>query len=65
MGCSTFFEHTVLPEISLDKINKGALLEEVRLLGCGATAGKGAVMNTAKQKKGGSVGCGKVMPDRA
>ncbi|MDN0075641.1 S-(hydroxymethyl)glutathione dehydrogenase/class III alcohol dehydrogenase [Crenobacter sp. SG2303] len=55
MGTSTFSEYTVLPEISLAKINKTAPLEEVCLLGCGVTTGMGAVMNTAKVKEGDSV----------
>ncbi|MCG3743814.1 S-(hydroxymethyl)glutathione dehydrogenase/class III alcohol dehydrogenase [Vibrio cincinnatiensis] len=55
MGCSTFSEYTVLPEISLAKVNKKAPLEEVCLLGCGVTTGMGAVMNTAKVKKGDTV----------
>jgi len=55
MGTSTFSEYTVLPEISLAKINKAAPLEEVCLLGCGVTTGMGAVMNTAKVKPGDSV----------
>ncbi|PSU62069.1 S-(hydroxymethyl)glutathione dehydrogenase/class III alcohol dehydrogenase [Photobacterium phosphoreum] len=52
MGCSTFSEYTVLPEISLAKISKEAPLEEVCLLGCGVTTGMGAVLNTAKVKEG-------------
>ena len=48
MGCSTFAEYTVLPEISLAKVNPSAPLNEVCLLGCGVTTGMGAVMNTAK-----------------
>ncbi|MCU4676391.1 S-(hydroxymethyl)glutathione dehydrogenase/class III alcohol dehydrogenase [Catenovulum sp. 2E275] len=55
MGCSTFAEHTVLPEISLAKVNPKAPLEEVCLLGCGVTTGMGAVMNTAKVKEGDTV----------
>ncbi|NVD36331.1 S-(hydroxymethyl)glutathione dehydrogenase/class III alcohol dehydrogenase [Marinobacter lutaoensis] len=55
MGCSTFSEYTVLPEISLAKINKEAPLEEVCLLGCGVTTGMGAVMNTAKVEEGATV----------
>ena len=55
MGTSTFSEYTVLPEISLAKINKAAPLEEVCLLGCGVTTGMGAVINTAKVKPGDSV----------
>ena len=55
MGCSTFSEYTVLPEISLAKVNKSAPLEEVCLLGCGVTTGMGAVLNTAKVKEGDTV----------
>ncbi|MCK5817870.1 MAG: S-(hydroxymethyl)glutathione dehydrogenase/class III alcohol dehydrogenase [Psychromonas sp.] len=55
MGCSTFSEYTVLPEISLAKVNKQAPLEEVCLLGCGVTTGMGAVLNTAKVEKGDNV----------
>lgn len=55
MGCSTFSEYTVLPEISLAKVNQDAPLEEVCLLGCGVTTGMGAVMNTAKVQEGDSV----------
>ncbi|WP_308368650.1 MULTISPECIES: S-(hydroxymethyl)glutathione dehydrogenase/class III alcohol dehydrogenase [unclassified Microbulbifer] len=55
MGCSTFSEYTVLPEISLAKVDKAAPLEEVCLLGCGVTTGMGAVMNTAKVEEGASV----------
>ena len=55
MGCSTFSEYTVLPEISLAKVNKEAPLEEVCLLGCGVTTGMGAVMNTAQVEEGATV----------
>ncbi|GAB55277.1 S-(hydroxymethyl)glutathione dehydrogenase [Glaciecola punicea ACAM 611] len=55
MGCSTFSEYTVLPEISLAKVNKKAALDEVCLFGCGVTTGIGAVMNTAKVQPGNSV----------
>ncbi|WP_288372708.1 S-(hydroxymethyl)glutathione dehydrogenase/class III alcohol dehydrogenase [uncultured Marinobacter sp.] len=55
MGCSTFSEYTVLPEISLAKVNPSAPLEEVCLLGCGVTTGMGAVMNTAKVEEGATV----------
>ncbi|NIZ00411.1 S-(hydroxymethyl)glutathione dehydrogenase/class III alcohol dehydrogenase [Thalassospira lucentensis] len=55
MGCSTFAEYTVLPEISLAKINKSAPLEEVCLLGCGVTTGMGATVNAAKVQDGDSV----------
>lgn len=55
MGCSTFSEYTVLPEISLAKVNPDAPLEEVCLLGCGVTTGMGAVLNTAKVQEGDTV----------
>jgi|TARA_R110000751_G_scaffold52093_6_gene113730 S-(hydroxymethyl)glutathione dehydrogenase/alcohol dehydrogenase len=55
MGCSTFSEYTVLPEISVAKVNKSAPLEEVCLLGCGVTTGMGAATNAAKVKKGDTV----------
>jgi len=55
MGCSTFSEYTVVPEIALAKINKAAPLEKVCLLGCGVTTGIGAVLNTAKVEPGATV----------
>jgi len=55
MGTSTFSEYTVLPEISLAKINPQAPLDKVCLLGCGITTGIGAVLNTAKVPPGSSV----------
>jgi S-(hydroxymethyl)glutathione dehydrogenase/alcohol dehydrogenase len=55
MGTSTFSEYTVVPEISLAKIDPTAPLEKVCLLGCGVTTGIGAVHNTAKVKKGDTV----------
>lgn len=55
MGCSTFAEYTVVPEIALAKINPKAPLEKVCLLGCGVTTGIGAVLNTAKVEKGSTV----------
>ncbi|GAB3388297.1 S-(hydroxymethyl)glutathione dehydrogenase/class III alcohol dehydrogenase [Azotobacter armeniacus] len=55
MGCSTFSEYTVLPEISLAKIPKDAPLEKVCLLGCGVTTGIGAVLNTARVTEGATV----------
>ncbi|NIR30976.1 MAG: S-(hydroxymethyl)glutathione dehydrogenase/class III alcohol dehydrogenase [Gammaproteobacteria bacterium] len=55
MGTSTFSEYTVLPEISLAKINPAAPLEKVCLLGCGITTGIGAVLNTAKARPGSTV----------
>ena len=55
MGTSTFSEYTVLPEISLAKINPAAPLEKVCLLGCGITTGVGAVLNTAKVEPGSTI----------
>ena len=55
MGTSTFSEYTVLPEISLAKINPQADLKEVCLLGCGVTTGMGAVTNAANVQTGDSV----------
>jgi len=55
MGTSTFSEYTVLPEISLAKINPQAPLDKVCLLGCGITTGIGAVLHTAKVRPGSSV----------
>lgn len=55
MGTSTFSEYTVIPEISLAKINKSAPLEKVCLLGCGVTTGLGAVAKIAKVKAGDTV----------
>ncbi len=55
MGCSTFSEYTVVPEIALAKINPAAPLDKVCLLGCGVTTGIGAVVNTAKVEPGSTV----------
>jgi S-(hydroxymethyl)glutathione dehydrogenase/alcohol dehydrogenase len=55
MGTSTFAEYTVVPEISLAKVNPKAPLEKICLLGCGVTTGIGAVLNTAKVKEGSCV----------
>jgi len=52
MGTSTFSEYSVVPEISLAKINTEAPLEKVCLLGCGITTGIGSVLNTAKVESG-------------
>ena len=52
MGCSTFSEYTVVPEIALAKISKDAPLDMACLLGCGVTTGIGAVINTAKVEPG-------------
>jgi S-(hydroxymethyl)glutathione dehydrogenase / alcohol dehydrogenase len=55
MGCSTFANHTVLPEIALAKIRKDAPFEKVCYIGCGVTTGIGAVINTAKVEAGANV----------
>ncbi len=55
MGTSTFSEYSVLPQISVAKINTKAPLEKVCLLGCGITTGIGAVLNTAKVEAGATV----------
>ncbi len=55
MGCSTFSEYTVVPEIALAKINPAAPLEKVCLLGCGVPTGIGAVLNTARVEPGSTV----------
>jgi S-(hydroxymethyl)glutathione dehydrogenase/alcohol dehydrogenase len=55
MGCSTFAEYTVVPEIALAKVHPDAPLDKVCLLGCGVTTGIGAVLNTAKVEKGATV----------
>jgi len=56
MGCSTFSEYTVHPEISVAKIDKDAPLNKVGLLGCGITTGLGCVLNTLKVEAGSTVG---------
>ena len=55
MGCSTFSEYTVVPEIALAKVNPAAPLDKVCLLGCGVTTGIGAVLNTAQVEPGSTV----------
>ena len=56
MGTSTFSEYTVLPEVSVAKIDPKAPLDKVCLLACGVTTGIGAVLNTAKVEPGSTVG---------
>ena len=55
MGCSTFANYTVLPEIALAKIRSDAPFEKVCYIGCGVTTGIGAVINTAKVEPGANV----------
>jgi S-(hydroxymethyl)glutathione dehydrogenase/alcohol dehydrogenase len=55
MGCSTFANHTVLPEIALAKVRKDAAFSSICYLGCGVTTGVGAVLWTAKVEAGANV----------
>jgi len=55
MGCSTFSNYTVLPEIALAKIREDAPFDKVCYIGCGVTTGVGAVVNTAKVEPGSNV----------
>ncbi len=55
MGCSTFANFTVLPEIALAKIREDAPFDKVCYIGCGVTTGVGAVINTAKVWPGANV----------
>jgi S-(hydroxymethyl)glutathione dehydrogenase/alcohol dehydrogenase len=52
MGCSTFSNFTVLPEIALAKIREDAPFNTACYVGCGVTTGVGAVINTAKVTAG-------------
>ena len=52
MGCSTFSNYTVLPEIAVAKIDAAAAFDKVCYVGCGVTTGIGAVINTAKVEIG-------------
>ncbi|HEU0224905.1 MAG TPA: S-(hydroxymethyl)glutathione dehydrogenase/class III alcohol dehydrogenase [Steroidobacteraceae bacterium] len=55
MGCSTFSNYTVLPEIALARIREDAPFDKVCYIGCGVTTGIGAVINTARVEPGASV----------
>ncbi|WJR80386.1 S-(hydroxymethyl)glutathione dehydrogenase/class III alcohol dehydrogenase [Bradyrhizobium sp. NP1] len=55
MGCSTFANFTVLPEIALAKVRKDAPFEKICYIGCGVTTGIGAVVYTAKVWPGANV----------
>ncbi|MCR9177348.1 MAG: S-(hydroxymethyl)glutathione dehydrogenase/class III alcohol dehydrogenase [Alphaproteobacteria bacterium] len=55
MGCSTFANYSVLPEIALAKIREDAPFDKVCYIGCGVTTGIGAVINTAKVEPGSNV----------
>ena len=55
MGCSTFSNYTVLPEIALAKIREDAPFDKVCYIGCGVTTGVGAVLFTAQVEPGANV----------
>jgi S-(hydroxymethyl)glutathione dehydrogenase/alcohol dehydrogenase len=55
MGCSTFSNFTVLPEIAVAKIREDAPFQSCCYVGCGVTTGVGAVINTAKVRPGDNV----------
>ncbi len=55
MGCSTFSNFTVLPEIALAKVREDAPFEKICYIGCGVTTGIGAVIYTAKVWPGANV----------
>jgi S-(hydroxymethyl)glutathione dehydrogenase/alcohol dehydrogenase len=55
MGCSTFSNFTVLPEIAVAKIREDAPFDKVCYIGCGVTTGIGAVINTARVEAGANV----------
>ena len=55
MGCSTFSNFTVLPEIAVAKIRDDAPFDTSCYVGCGVTTGVGAVVNTAKVEPGDNV----------
>ena len=55
MGCSTFANFTVLPEIAVAKIRRDAPFDKVCYIGCGVTTGIGAVINTARVEPGANV----------
>ena len=52
MGCSTFSNFTVLPEIAVAKVNPDAPFDKICYIGCGVTTGVGAVINTANVEAG-------------
>src|SRR5208283_1907200 len=52
MGCSTFSNFTVLPEIAVAKVDPAATFDKICYIGCGVTTGIGAVINTAKVEEG-------------
>jgi S-(hydroxymethyl)glutathione dehydrogenase/alcohol dehydrogenase len=55
MGCSTFSNFTVLPEIAVARVRADAPFDKICYIGCGVTTGIGAVINTAKVEPGANV----------
>src|SRR5262252_6083401 len=55
MGCSTFSQLTVLPEIAVAKVRSDAPFDKICYIGCGVTTGVGAVLFTAKVEAGANV----------
>lgn len=55
MGCSTFANYTVLPEIALARVRDDAPFDKICYIGCGVTTGIGAVLFTAKVETGSTV----------
>src|SRR5512144_3414140 len=55
MGCSTFSNFTVLPEIAIARVRPDAPFDKICYIGCGVTTGIGAVINTAKVEPGANV----------
>ena len=55
MGCSTFANFSVLPEIALAKVREDAPFDKICYIGCGVTTGLGAVIFTAKVEPGAKV----------
>ena len=55
MGCSTFANHTVLPEIAVAKVREDAPFDKICYIGCGVTTGVGAVAFTMKVEAGATV----------
>jgi len=55
MGCSTFANYTVLPELALARVRDDAPFEKICFIGCDVTTGIGAVVNTARVEAGSNV----------
>ncbi len=55
MGCSSFSEHTVLPEIAVAKVREDAPFDKICYIGCGVTTGIGAAIYTARVEPGANV----------